>query len=71
MSQVMETMSNYYMWMLRAEKLDGVGIPVVDPRIRYYFYRQTEDASVQDENIFLSFSQILLIQLQDLHIMLM
>lgn len=45
-------MSNYYMWMLRAEKLDGGGIPVVDPRIRYYFYRQTEDASVQDENTY-------------------
>jgi hypothetical protein len=45
-------MSNYYMWMLRAEKLNDAGIPVVDPRIRYYFYRQTEDASVQDENTY-------------------
>lgn len=40
-------MSNYYMWLLRAEKDNG-GVPVIDPRIRYYFYRQVEDASAQD-----------------------
>ncbi len=32
-------MSNYYMWCLYKEK------NVVDPRIRYYFYRQTKDIS--------------------------
>jgi len=37
-------MSNYYMWLLRADKLDANGNPVVDPRIRYYFYRQVEKA---------------------------
>lgn len=40
--------SNYYMWLLRGEKLDAVGNPVVDPRIRYYFYRQVEFADAQD-----------------------
>lgn len=39
-------MSTYYMWLLRAEKEDG-GIPVIDPRIRYYFYRQVEKADEQ------------------------
>jgi len=39
-------MSNYYMWLLRGEKEDA-GIPVVDPRIRYYFYRQVENAEIQ------------------------
>lgn len=44
--------SNYYMWMLRAEKLDGSGNPVIDPRIRYYFYRQVEKADEQDVNTY-------------------
>ena len=39
-------MSNYYMWLLRADKEDA-GVPVVDPRIRYYFYRQVENAEIQ------------------------
>ncbi len=42
-------MATYYMWLLRAEKEDA-GIAVVDPRIRYYFYRQTEDAGALDRN---------------------
>ncbi|MBT30280.1 MAG: SusD/RagB family nutrient-binding outer membrane lipoprotein [Thalassobius sp.] len=45
-------MSNYYMWLLRGEKLDGDGNPVVDPRIRYYFYRQIENASEQDVTVY-------------------
>lgn len=32
-------MANYYMWTLYEEK------PVVDPRIRYYFYRQRTESS--------------------------
>jgi len=43
-------MSNYYMWLLRAEKEDGSGNPIIDPRIRYYFYRQVEDASALDDS---------------------
>ena len=39
-------MSNYYMWSMRSDK------PVIDPRIRYYFYRQTlvntRDVNEQD-----------------------
>lgn len=45
-------MSNYYMWKLRADKEDGGGSPFVDPRLRYYFYRQTEDASSLDQNVY-------------------
>jgi hypothetical protein len=35
-------MSNYYMWLLRADK------DVIDPRIRFYFYRKVDDAVNQD-----------------------
>ncbi|UZR94944.1 SusD/RagB family nutrient-binding outer membrane lipoprotein [Chondrinema litorale] len=45
-------MSNYYMWLLRGEKLDDNGNAVVDPRIRYYFYRQIENASEQDVTVY-------------------
>lgn len=45
-------MSNYYMWLMRAEKEDVNGTPQVDPRIRYYFYRQVEDASAQDKTTY-------------------
>uniref|UniRef100_UPI0040488DA3 SusD/RagB family nutrient-binding outer membrane lipoprotein n=2 Tax=Roseivirga sp. TaxID=1964215 RepID=UPI0040488DA3 len=44
-------MSNYYMWLLRADKLDG-GIEVIDPRIRYYFYRQVEKADAQSSTTY-------------------
>lgn len=43
-------MSTYYMWLLRAEKQTADGIAVVDPRIRYYFYRQVEDANAFGTN---------------------
>ncbi len=43
-------MSTYYMWLLRSEKLDANGNAVVDPRIRYYFYRQTENSAESDVN---------------------
>ncbi len=33
-------MNNYYMWLLRAEKVDENDITIVDPRLRYYFYRK-------------------------------
>lgn len=41
-------LSNYYMWLFRAGYLDAEENPVIDPRIRYYFYRQVEDAFDQD-----------------------
>ena len=40
--------SNYYMWLLRAEKLDGGGAEMRDPRLRYYFFRKVDDAAGQD-----------------------
>lgn len=43
-------MSTYYMWLLRGEKVDDEGIALVDPRIRYYFYRQTENSGNSDPN---------------------
>jgi len=45
-------MSNYYMWLLRAEKLDADGNEVRDPRLRYYFYRQNFDAAELDVNVY-------------------
>jgi len=39
-------MGNYYMWLLRAEK------GVIDPRIRYYFYRKVDDSFNQDLTTF-------------------
>jgi len=45
-------MSNYYMWLLRADKTDADEEPVVDPRIRYYFYRKTGDAVGLDPNVY-------------------
>ena len=41
-------LSNYYMWMLRADKADEDGNPITDPRIRYYFYRKVDDSNGQD-----------------------
>ena len=41
-------LSNYYMWTLRAEKRDANNNVVIDPRIRYYFYRKVNDALNQD-----------------------
>ncbi len=45
-------MSTYYMWLLRAEKLDADGNEVRDPRLRYYFYRQNFDAAELDVNVY-------------------
>lgn len=43
-------MSTYYMWLLHSEKQTADGIDVRDPRIRYYFYRQVEDANAFGTN---------------------
>lgn len=37
-------LSNFYMWMLRGEKLDAEGNEVKDPRLRYYFYRKSKSS---------------------------
>ncbi len=42
-------LSNYYMWLLKADKESvATGNTITDPRIRYYFYRKTDDAVGQD-----------------------
>lgn len=43
-----EYMSNYYMWLLAAEKLDEDGeTELEDPRTRYYFYRKVSNSDKQ------------------------
>jgi len=45
--------SNYFMWLLRAEKgLDAMDNEIIDPRIRFYFYRQVDDSENQDVNAY-------------------
>jgi len=51
--------SNYYMWLLRADKEDADGNAVVDPRIRLYFYRQTSNSADSDPNNYSCFFSIL------------
>jgi hypothetical protein len=42
-------LSNYYMWLLKAEKISAISNnEVTDPRIRYYFYRKVNDSENQD-----------------------
>lgn len=41
-------LSNYFMWLLAAEKLDADENEVRDPRARYYFYRKVEKTAEQD-----------------------
>lgn len=45
-------LSNYYMWLLRSEKKDAEGVTIIDPRIRYYFYRKIEKADEQDQTTY-------------------
>lgn len=45
-------LSNYYMWLLLADKQDIDGFTIVDPRIRYYFYRKIDDAEAQDQTTY-------------------
>ena len=41
-------MSNYYMWLLRGDKLDVDGeTELRDPRLRYYFYRKVSNSNKQ------------------------
>lgn len=45
-------LSNYYMWLLRVDKEDENGASVIDPRIRFYFYRKVEKADEQDQTTY-------------------
>lgn len=45
-------MSNYFMWLLRADKTDASGNLVIDPRIRFYFYRQTAKSVIDDKSVY-------------------
>jgi hypothetical protein len=45
-------LSNYYMWLLRSEKVDADDNPIKDPRLRYYFYRQTEKTNELDPTVY-------------------
>jgi hypothetical protein len=46
-------LSNYYMWLLRAEKISATsGLELTDPRIRYYFYRKKNDSANQDQTTY-------------------
>lgn len=45
-------LSNYYMWLLRADKTDMDGTPIADPRIRYYFYRKVDESNTQDPTVY-------------------
>ncbi|MCB0665736.1 MAG: SusD/RagB family nutrient-binding outer membrane lipoprotein, partial [Saprospiraceae bacterium] len=45
-------LGNYYMWLLVGDKVDDSGAAVKDPRLRFYFYRQIEDAFGLDKNVY-------------------
>ena len=46
-------MSNYYMWLLRADKLAVDGVTEIrDPRLRYYFYRKVNSSVDQPSDSF-------------------
>ncbi len=45
-------LGNYYMWLLVGDKMDDEGNAVRDPRLRFYFYRQTKDATILDQNAY-------------------
>ncbi|MCB0689491.1 MAG: SusD/RagB family nutrient-binding outer membrane lipoprotein [Saprospiraceae bacterium] len=45
-------LGNYYMWLLVGDKVDATGATVTDPRLRFYFYRQVEDATGLDKNVY-------------------
>jgi hypothetical protein len=45
-------MGNYIMWLMCCEKLDADENVVVDPRIRYYFYRQVPESYGLDATVY-------------------
>ena len=44
--------SNYYMWLLRADKERANGSQLIDPRIRYYFYRKVGESYGLDPTVY-------------------
>lgn len=40
------------MWLMLADKESVDGVTIVDPRIRYYFYRKVDDAAAQDQTTY-------------------
>ena len=49
-------LSNYFMWLLRADKFEvdanGNEVILIDPRIRFYFYRKKDDSVNQDQTTY-------------------
>lgn len=45
-------LSNYFMWLLRADKETMDDMFIVDPRIRFYFRRKVEKADEQDQTTY-------------------
>ncbi len=45
-------MATYYMWLLRAAKTDAEDNTIIDPRIRFYFYRQTSNSATNEPNAY-------------------
>lgn len=45
-------LSNYYMWLLRADKERENGSQLIDPRIRYYFYRKVDASYGLDPTVY-------------------
>lgn len=45
-------LGNYYMWLLVGDKKDASGAAIKDPRLRFYFYRQVEDAFGLEKNVY-------------------
>jgi len=45
-------LNNYYMWLLRADKVMDSGAILKDPRIRYYFYRKVGESYGLDPTVY-------------------
>jgi hypothetical protein len=43
-------LGNYFMWLLVGDKRDADDNRLKDPRLRFYFYRQVDDATTLDKN---------------------
>jgi hypothetical protein len=43
-------LGNYFMWLLVGDKTDSEANAIRDPRVRFYFYRQVNDATNLDKN---------------------
>ncbi|MEM1325114.1 MAG: SusD/RagB family nutrient-binding outer membrane lipoprotein [Bacteroidota bacterium] len=45
-------LNNYYMWLLRVDKVTDDETIIIDPRIRFYFRRKVEKADEQDQTTY-------------------